>query len=154
VIRNKQTGFTLIEIIVAFAVLGIVASIAVPGLLSQMPKWRLNGAARQVMGDLMAARMKAVAENNRFRIFFLNDHQYEMLDDDDNDNVKDSGEWTNIKDIQAQFHDVTFGATANPIFYPRGTAYGSTITLTNSEGSKKYVKVALTGRVKITNDLE
>jgi type IV fimbrial biogenesis protein FimT len=149
---NKQSGFTLIELIVIIAIVAIFAGIAIPNFLSYMPKYRLNGAARQIMGDLMAARMKAVKENNRFRVLFLDNHQYKILDDDNNNNAEDSGEWTNIKDIQSEYSDVTFSATANPIFYPRGTAYGSTITLTNSTGSK-YVKVAITGRVKITDSL-
>ena len=146
---NKQSGFTLIELIVIIAIVAVFAGIAVPNFLSYMPKYRLNGAARQVMGDLMAARMKAVKENNRFKVFFLDNHQYKILDDDNNNNVEDSGEWTNTKDIQREYSDVTFSATADPIFYPRGTAYGTTITLTNSAGSTKDVKVHLTGRVKI-----
>lgn len=146
---NKQSGFTLIELIVIIAIVAVFAGIAVPNFLSYMPKHRLNGAARQVMGDLMAARMKAVKENNRFKVFFLDNHQYKILDDDNNNNVEDSGEWTNTKDIQREYSDVTFSATADPIFYPRGTAYGTTITLTNSAGSTKDVKVHLTGRVKI-----
>ena len=149
---RKDSGFTLIELIVIIAIVAVFAGIAVPNFLSYMPKYRLNGAARQVMGDLMAARMKAVKENNRFKVFFLDNHQYKILDDDNNNNTEDSGEWTNTKDIQSEYSDVTFSATANPIFYPRGTAYGSTITLTNSTGSK-YVKVAITGRVKITDSL-
>ncbi|RZB30603.1 MAG: type IV fimbrial biogenesis protein FimT [Desulfobacteraceae bacterium Eth-SRB1] len=147
---NKQSGFTLIELIVIIAILAVFAGIAVPNFLSYIPKSRLNGAARQVMGDLMAARMKAVKENNRFRVFFLSDnHHYKILDDDNNNNAEDSGEWTNIKDIQSEYSDVTFSATADPIFYPRGTAYGTTIILTNSAGSTKDVKVHITGRVKI-----
>ena len=153
---RKDSGFTLIELIVIIAIVGIFAAIAVPNFLSYMPKHRLNGAARQVMGDLMAARMKAVSQNNEFKIFFLaNGHDYTILDDDDNDGTADIGEWTETKDIHPAYHDVTFSATNNPIFHPRGTAspLGTTITLSSSSGSKKYVKVRYTGRVKITDSL-
>jgi len=145
---KRESGFTLTELMVTIAVFGILASIAIPTFMSLMPGMRLNGAARQVMGDLMAARMKAVKENNRFRVFFIDNHQYKILDDDNNNNAENAGEWTQTKDIQNEYHDVTFSSTANPIYYPRGTAYGTTITLTNSSGSKT-VKVAITGRVKI-----
>ncbi len=133
---------------VTIAVFAILASIAIPTFMSLMPGMRLNGAARQVMTDLMAARMKAVSENNRFRVFFIDNHQYKILDDDNNNNAENSGEWTQTKDIQDEYYDVTFSATADPIYYPRGTAFGTTVTVTNSSGTKT-VKVAFTGRVKI-----
>jgi type IV fimbrial biogenesis protein FimT len=138
VIRNKQAGFTLIEIIVAFAVFAIVASIAVPGLLSQMPKWRLNGAARQVMGDLMAARMKAVEENAAVTVAYVNNHQYR---------ISSASEQT--RDIHANYADVTIDTNFGSItFYPRGTATMDGISLSNSSGSKTITTI-LNGRVKI-----
>ncbi len=100
------------------------------------------------MSDLMGARMKAANENNRFKVFFLDNHRYKILDDNDNDNTEDTGETTTIKTIQNAYPDVTLSATANPIFYPNGTAYGTTITFTNVSGSKD-VSVSTAGRVKI-----
>ena len=147
-ISSKQSGFTLIEMMIAVAIAVVLIGIAISNYLEWLPISRLNGAARQVMGDLMWARMQAVSQNNRFRVFFLNNHEYQILDDDDNDNTVDSGEWTQTKDIQQEYSDVTFSATANPIFYPRGTAWGSTITLSNLAGTAD-VKVAISGRVMI-----
>jgi len=154
--RSKQSGFTLIELMIVLTILGVCAGIAIPNLLSYMPKYRLNGAARQVMADLMWARMQAVSQNNRFRVFFSTNHEYKILDDDDNDNEFDNGEWTQTQNIQQEYSNVTFSATANPIFYPKGTALGATITITSSADSnlKKYVKVASTGRVKIDDTLD
>ena len=148
---NKQSGVTLIELIVIIAILAVVAGIAVPNFLSYLPKNRLNGAARQVMGDLMAARMKAVSQNNDFKIFFLaNGHDYTILDDDDNDGTADIGEWTETKDIRDEYHDVTIGSNNDPIFLPRGTATNlPTITLTNPSGSKT-ITINIAGRVSIS----
>jgi type IV fimbrial biogenesis protein FimT len=151
--RQREWGFTLIEMMIVVAVFAIMAAIAIPSFMTLLPGMRLNGAARQVMGDLMAARMKAVKENNEFKVFFNSPgtNQYQILDDDDNDGTADTGEaiTTPPKNIQDNYHDVTFTSTNNPIFSPRGTATSlPTITLQNSSGSKS-VSVSIAGRVKI-----
>ena len=150
---RQVRGFTTVELMIVIAIFGILAAVAIPGFVSQMPRYRLNGAARQVMGDLMWARMQAVSQNNEFKIFFLSNHEYKILDDDDNDGAVDStpspGEWTKTIDIHDEYHDVTFTSTNNPIFFPRGTATNlPTITLTNSAGSKT-ITISIAGRVRI-----
>jgi len=146
------------EMMIVIAVIGILSAIAIPAFTAMLPGMRLNGAARMVMGDLMAARMNAVKENNNYRVFFNTPaaNQYQILDDDNNNGAADTNESLITKYIQTEgnsatpkYYDVTIvSPTNNPIFYPRGTAYGTTVTVTNSSGSK-YVKVASTGRVKI-----
>ncbi len=146
---NSESGVTLIELLVACAVLGIMAAIAIPGYMSMMPGMRLNGATRMVAGDLMSARMSAVKENNEYKVSFINDHQYKILDDDNNDGIADTEETETPKNIQNEYHDVSFSSTNNPIFKPRGTATNlATITLQNSSGNRN-VSISMAGRVKI-----
>lgn len=150
---DKQKGFTLIELMVTIVITAIVTGIALSAYFSLKPKLRVSGAARQIQGDLMWARMQAVKQNNRFRIIFLNNHQYQILDDDDNSGTETAGEWIATKDIQANYGDVTFNPvpSQNPIFDPMGRLYwpiGITMSLQNSYGTKT-VSVASTGRVKI-----
>ncbi len=149
--KNKEAGFTLMELMMTVVVLAVLTGIAIPSFMTLMPGMRLNGAARQVMGDLMAARMKAVKENNEYKVFFTGSDQYTILDDDDNDGYAESGEATTIKNIQDEYYDVTIDKTGynDPVFQPRGTASIIILTLTNSQGAQKKVKVHLTGRVKI-----
>jgi len=152
-LRKRESGFTLIEMMIVIAVLAIMAAIAIPNFMSLLPGMRLNGAARQVMGDLMAARMNAVKQNNEFKVFFGSPsaNQYQILDDDNNDGTADGGEAITTKNIQDNYYDVTLGSNINPTFYPRGTANGNgTITLTSTNsGDSKSVTVIITGRVKI-----
>ncbi len=140
------------EIMIVIAIIGIVGAIAIPGFMSMMPGMRLNGAARMVMGDLMAARMKAVKLNQRTKVFFDNNHQYRICDDADNNGTVDNGEGDVMsRDIHNEYNDVTFDLsnTADPIFSPRGTATNRTITLQNSAGSQKTITISIAGRVKI-----
>lgn len=146
----SRKGFTLLEIMIVIAIMGIMATMAVPSYQTFMAQRRLNGAARQVMSDLMAARMQAVSQNNEFKVFFLDNHRYMILDDDDNDGTADTGEVKQTKDIQTDYYDVTFNPIpgTDPVFQPRGTASNMTIILANSTGTKT-ITISTAGRVKI-----
>jgi type IV fimbrial biogenesis protein FimT len=148
--RQKQIkGYTLVELFITMAIIGVLAAVATPYFISQMPRYRLNGAARMVMGDLMLARMKAVSENNRYRVYFLSNY-YMILDDNDNSNGVTAGDTWQYRYLQDDYRDVTISHTNNPVFLPRGTAtYLPTITLTNSSGTKT-ITISIAGRVQVS----
>lgn len=88
---SNKRGFSLIEMIVAVAIIAILAGVAIPVYVGMKPSIRVSGAARQIMGDLMWARMRAVSENNDYVITFgsagpnLSNNTYTIYDDDDGD---------------------------------------------------------------------
>jgi type IV fimbrial biogenesis protein FimT len=143
-----EKGFTLVEIMFALVIFGISAALATPSVVDLMARFRLRAAARQVMGDLMWARMQAVSENNEFKVFVLSDYEYGILDDDDNDGKVDGGEWEGVRDIRDEYPGVTMRFSANPVFFPRGNARSGTISLTNRSGTKR-LRIHITGRVKM-----
>ncbi|MDO9228600.1 MAG: GspH/FimT family pseudopilin [Syntrophales bacterium] len=150
----KKYGFTLLEMMIVVAVMGIMSAIATPNLMNYMAERRLNGAARMVMSDLMAARQKAVSINQEVKVSFVSNHAYEIWNDaDKNGTVADNEGDDLVKDIHPDYYDVTLSASVNPIFTPRGTSTnGTTVTLSSAKtGVSKYVKAAWTGRVKIDN---
>lgn len=87
----KQEGFSIIEILVVLVILAILAGVAIPVYIGMKPSIRLSGATRQIMGDLMWARMRAVSENNDYVITFgsagpdLSNNTYAIYDDNDGD---------------------------------------------------------------------
>ena len=140
----NNSGFSLTELLAVIGVFSILAAIAVPNINAQREVYRLNGAARAVLGDLMWARTKAVQENNQFVVSYINNHTYTILDA--------VGGGLTTKDIQDNFPNVTLAVTsgASPVtFDTRGTTDGAIqITLNNTSGSRT-VAVSVIGSVKI-----
>ena len=147
----RPNGYTLTEILITLGMIALVGMLGGGWLATQIPRYSLSGAARQVRSDFLAARMQAVSEGNKYRITFLDDRRYTILDDDNNNGRADPGERVESRDIQAEYPAVTLSSTNNPIFHPRGTASNlATVTVTNEAGSRT-VKVSITGRVKISS---
>lgn len=77
-LTNKR-GYTLTELMVTLAIVGIVAAMAVPSFMSYLPHLRLNGAARDLISDLRLARSLAVGQNQRYRVVFdVNNDTYTL----------------------------------------------------------------------------
>ena len=61
--RNANKGFTLIELIVVIAIVGIVASFAVPGVRNMLLNNQLKQVAADLHYSLVLARSEAVKRN-------------------------------------------------------------------------------------------
>ena len=68
--RTQQQGFTLAEVIIVVAIIGILAAIAIPNFLSWLPNMRLKAAARDLHSDMQRAKMEAVKRNTNVVILF------------------------------------------------------------------------------------
>lgn len=144
-LHKRQKGFTMVEIIITIAIIGIMAAFAIPSLLSYFPKSRLSGATRVVAGDLMAARMEAVKLNQSAYLQYVNSKKYQAVT---------GGNVFRSRDLQNDYSDVTINNFGSVKFNSRGAAEitgGNTqtqIQLTNPSGTKT-VDVSISGRVKI-----
>ena len=135
---KTKCGFTLYEVIVVMVIIAILSGISIHNYMAWIPGIRLNGAARQVMGDLIAARMASVKENVSVVVMHLDNHSYSVT----------AGSGTSrIKDLQPDYPGTTLSFTS-VLFSSRGTTSPRTLTLQNSSGVKT-ITVAITGRVKI-----
>ena len=65
-----KKSFSLAELIITMAVIGILTAILVPAISSYLPFWRLNGSARLIVNKLRQAQEEAVTIQNQHLIRF------------------------------------------------------------------------------------
>lgn len=63
-------GLTVMELLIATAILVLLTGISVPFVSSAVEAYRLRGAAWQLAGDLRLARQRAVSTQQRYRLCF------------------------------------------------------------------------------------
>ena len=68
--QQRETGFSLIEVMITIALIGIISAIAYPNYLSWVSNSRLKAGARELYGNMQKARLEAVKRNSNVAITF------------------------------------------------------------------------------------
>lgn len=83
---TSSSGFTLVEMLVTIAIMGVLVGMAAPQLASSIDQWRAERFARSVWQSVRTARLKAKATNRAVQVkvnlgtgdgsvqFFINDN--------------------------------------------------------------------------------
>jgi type IV fimbrial biogenesis protein FimT len=149
--KRSVGGFTIIEIMIVIAIIGIMVGIAAPNFMDYLKSRRLSGATMQLYVDLMNARQQAVTQNKWVSLRIENTHQFKIFTDGNKNGAIDTGENVVTQDLHPDYGDVTFTTAAGTIFafYPNGTAGSATLGLAGASGSKS-ITISTAGRVKIS----
>jgi type II secretory pathway pseudopilin PulG len=65
-----ERGFSLVEAVVAVAIIIIMAAVALPNISGYMRNYKLRGAAQEVSSEMQASRSKAIMSNTNNGVFF------------------------------------------------------------------------------------
>jgi prepilin-type N-terminal cleavage/methylation domain-containing protein len=131
-------AFTLLELLVAMAILGILAAMTVPRWSALLPIFRLNSATRQIQSELHNLRAHAASENISFQLLYSeNEPRY-------------TTQRGNVSLVTRELPEGTMIARSGRIsFSPRGTAQGGRVRIHSNGGSCTQVVVSPTGRIRI-----
>jgi prepilin-type N-terminal cleavage/methylation domain-containing protein len=67
---KRERGFSLVDMLVVTAIIGIVSAIAVPTMLQAVERMRLGQSAREVEREIQTARQRAVSRGRALRVRF------------------------------------------------------------------------------------
>lgn len=70
VLNNYDSGFSLVELLFVLCIAGILASVAAPVFSNWLPDYRLRSKAKELYSDMYLAKMKAIKENSKYKIYF------------------------------------------------------------------------------------
>lgn len=155
---RNNSGFTLIELAVVIAIVGILAGIAVPNLVGWLPKYRLSSSADDIQSLVQNARLRAVKENAHVAVLLDPDNDglggdYLAFVDADTDWNLDAGEVVVMRGEVSSGIRITGTGYANDrfSFNSRGLCLegSGSITLRNNSGKTKSVDIEMTGSSRI-----
>jgi len=153
---NKKygLGFTLTELMITVAIIGIVASLAVPSFQDMIERNRLKEAVESLKSDLMFARAEAIKRSTNINVSIaINGSSWCYGIDDDNTacdcTVANDCAIKTVDGSQFQGTTVPVATSTNIVFgFRRGTALANGVTISTSSYSARPV-VGNVGRVTI-----
>ncbi len=136
---RSVNGFSLIELLLVVALVGIIASVTLPALNGTMSAYRLRASADIVASELDAARVMAISRGAVYEVHF-GGNQVWVTDPQDPDNPPRVA-----KNLETGV--TVTGSTI--VFRPRGSAVGGSITIENLEHITTSVRVEVSGKIVV-----
>ncbi len=112
--KNKNSAFTLIEMMVVIAIISVAVSIAIPNIIDWLPEQRLKAAARDVVSTMNEAKLEAVKNNSTVTLVFnTGPPGYYFFDTNADDTWQAGEKRVNLADYKSGIAFGSGGATNN-----------------------------------------
>jgi len=142
--REGHRGFTLIEMVIVMAIMGVLVSIALPAFSQWRSHSAVNDASMAIMGHLKQARNIAMAESRDVRVVFSTAAY--TFDKDT------TGSCSNCKDLTFSLSQYSANLTVSTNasgdifkFSSTGTGTSRTVTLADSADASYSKKITVNG---------
>ena len=150
-VARTEQGYTLAELLVVLAVIGIMAFIAVPFLLTYTSGATIDYGARELRSGLNRAKLMAVTTRQPVCVQPTADG-YQFFQNTTCTGTPWSGTGTDANGVFRLSNNMTatLAAGANPVFNQFGVAVQTgTLRVTGPTGGSMTVSVEASGRVRI-----
>ena len=148
--KMKNSGFTLMELMIVIAIIAILAGVAIPNFIGFLPRQRLAAGAQDVLQGLQKSRSKAIMTNRPVVVNFnAAADSFTAFVDENADGALDAGELTIADRTMPAGIDLTtnlVGAVTAVTFDNQGIPTTSgTMTVQNSKGDDQDIRLYLSG---------
>ena len=155
--RRSARGLTLLELMIAIAVMVVLIALAIPGMRALLTRNHLKAAAQALAEDLQWTRTEALERNRALRVSFDVRHWCYGIDLADKGHcdcrlpTTHSGACQLKRQPGSDFPGITLAATfGGTSFEPRrATAGNGSMTLSATSGHSLRVVLSRLGRVRI-----
>ena len=140
-----KKGFTLVEMMVAISILGLILAVGTPSIVRYLRHFQAKDSAQLVSSILRQARAKAIHEKNNYVVFFrTSTGTITVLDDDGGGNGNPSNPGfvaTNRGNGKADAGERVYG----PYALPRGQVFGFVAGTVGLDGTYVNSPVTFSG---------